>query len=550
MEIIRCKSDSEAARLAFRLRYEVFGSELRFRDSDIDHDERIYRDDLDDFARIYVAIKDGKAVATARIVYDRECDFGSLLPKDMSTLLGMDPFLNSNAGSLAISQKFAISPSSRGSFAASLITSQMYGDLLDDGIHYLFSMCAPYLISFYSQLGFHMYSRSIGDSIGMLTPILLVTRDWEHLQRINSPLFRQIAKRNLDEESHPSVVWFYSHYGKSLGNYVFGYDENILQKIHAASVRGSTEANSQEIGIFNDMSLDDIKKIIGSGKLMQFTEGDYIIQTGNSTDEMYVVIDGEVKILFDNDQLSFSIGPGQAFGEISMLSRAARTADCVASTDTQIAIISRQNLERLIKVEPEVSTKLLFNLAKSLSVKLRRTNEYIADGKKVSYWSSLILEIRSTLSLSHEDLSQLIDVSPRTISNWEAAIDIPSYDQQEIIEKIAAEKNIRSLGGMVEFVRNSPTRMFLVDEHYFVIASSKSCEWIENLTIASQLTADADPHLGIVTDKLIEIGFWTGLGGHVLEYDLTIQNQIWHSVITSMAIRGATYAVVQQTVSG
>ena len=189
------------------------------------------------------------------------------------------------------------------------------------------------------------------------------------------------------------------------------YDDNILNKIHSLSTETSLSDDKYETGIFSGMPLDDISTIIGSGKLMNFAAGDYIIQTGNATDEMYVVIEGQINISFDDDLLSFVIDPGQAFGEISMLSKSARTADCIAVTDTKIAIISRQNLDRLIKVEPKISAQLLFNLSKSLSQKLRRTNEFISAIKKQSYWSSLILEIRSILNLSQEELSNLLDVS-------------------------------------------------------------------------------------------------------------------------------------------
>lgn len=549
MEIIVCKSDSEQAQLAFQLRYEVFGAELNFQDNDIDHTNRIYKDHLDDYARIYVAIKDGKAIATARIIYDRESDFRRLLPEDISRLLGINDFLDHYYGSLSISQKFAISPNHRGSFAASLITSRMYADLLDDDIYFLFSMCAPYLISFYSQLGFHMYAPSIGDDIGMLTPILLVTRDWPHLKKVNSPLFKQIHKRGLDSDNHQSVSWFYEKYGKSLEAYVSSYDDNILNKIHSLSIDTTLSDDKYEFGIFNGMSLDDISTIIGSGKLMNFAAGDYIIQTGNATDEMYVVIEGQINISFEGDLLSFIINPGQAFGEISMLSRSARTADCIAVTDTKIAIISRQNLDRLIMVEPKISAHLLFNLSKSLSQKLRRTNEFISAIKKRSYWSSLILEIRSTLNLSQNELSDLLDVPVLIISNWESGTNIPSHDQQGTIEKIAAEKNIRSLGGFVEFVRNSPSRMFLADDDYFVIASSNSSEWQENATIISQLTNEAHPHYLSITEKLAKSGFWSGLGGQVLDYDMNMEGQIWHSVISSISIRDRIYIIVQQTIS-
>ena len=99
---------------------------------------------------------------------------------------------------------------------------------------------------------------------------------------------------------------------------------------------------------------------------------------GNATDEMFIVVEGGIEVSFRNAALpTFQMGLGQVFGEIAMLSRTSRSADCVATADTQLAIVSRQNLERLMKVEPEVCSRLLYNLSRILSRKLIRTNEYM-----------------------------------------------------------------------------------------------------------------------------------------------------------------------------
>ena len=550
MEIIRCDSSSEAARKAFRLRYQVYANELRLDDPYIDHKNEIYEDPIDQHCRIYVALKDGEAIATVRALYDREYDFVGGFPEPIRDMLGIENFLTHYPKSLAISTRFAISPNHRGSLAANLVTARMFKDFIDEDINFVFSWCAPYLFNFYSQLGFHMYTRSVSNQDGLWTPIVLPTKDFAYLQEIRSPLRKQIDKAKLDDPVHPSVAWFRGAYGDMLEKYVANYDENILAKIFAFGGDQSPKAVHREISIFNAMTAEDIKKIVGSGKLLRFKSGQFVIESGQITDEMFVVIDGEIKIsLKGADQLSFKIGPGEVFGEVSMLSRALRTADCVATQDTQLAIISRQNLQRLMRVEPELSTQLLFNLASSLSLKLRRTNEYIATHKKSAYWPSLLLEIRTHLNISQTVLADLLDSTEEAISQFETGAEIPSLQMQKLIEKIASDKNITSLGGMVEMVRNSPTRMFIVDDDYFVIAASRTSEWIENITIEKQLTENARPHFEIISNKLSDAGFWRGLGGHVLDYEFLIDNKTWRSVITSIIIRGRIYALVQQVLS-
>ena len=51
MKIICCDASAEAAQLAFRLRYKVFGAELNFQDPDINAADGTYIDELDKQAR-------------------------------------------------------------------------------------------------------------------------------------------------------------------------------------------------------------------------------------------------------------------------------------------------------------------------------------------------------------------------------------------------------------------------------------------------------------------------------------------------------------------
>ena len=97
MKIICCDASAEAAQLAFRLRYKVFGAELNFQDPDINAADGTYIDELDKHARIYVAIKDGEAIATARAIYDRDLDFATSLPPFLVELLNLRKFTESHS---------------------------------------------------------------------------------------------------------------------------------------------------------------------------------------------------------------------------------------------------------------------------------------------------------------------------------------------------------------------------------------------------------------------------------------------------------------------
>jgi Cyclic nucleotide-binding domain/Acetyltransferase (GNAT) domain len=375
VDIICCRSTDEVAQQAFRLRYEIFATEMGYGLEGIDHENRTFRDEFDPYAQIYVALKNGEVISTARTVYSRDCDLLGMLPADLSAAWKIDTFLGQFPSALAVSTKFAISPHHRGSIAATLITSRMYGDMLDHGIEFVFSMCSPYLIEFYSQLGFRVYSPSYADDVGFTTPIVLVLRDWQHLQAVRSPLLKQLAKRNLCNGEHPSVCWFHDTYGEKLEAFVSSYDDAVLGKILASSAREDAD-DAAHVGIFQAMSPEEIKSITTLGKIFNVAAGQPIIQTGQQDDEMYIVVDGEIlERRLDGELPSFRIGPGQVIGEVALLTGTIRSTDFIAATDAQLASLSRQSMARLMKVRPELAARMLFNLARLQSFKLIRANQ-------------------------------------------------------------------------------------------------------------------------------------------------------------------------------
>jgi hypothetical protein len=375
MEIICCRSTDEVAEKAFRLRYQVMASEIGVHDNAIDYQNGLYIDRFDEAARIYVALRDGKAIATCRSLYDRDLDFSNDLPQSISSALEIPNFLKSNAGSLAISTKFAISPNHRGSLAAHLMTARMFDDILEDGVHFVFSWCAPQLYDFYSQLGFHIYARPFSDDNGLWAPIVLPTRDWEHLRNVRSPLYRHLEKKSLCGATHPSVKWFHDNYGASLQALLSSIDEGALERVLSIDSTRESGNSPQGAGIFSAMTLEDVKKITGSGRVLQFEAGEAIISAAQIQDEMFIVLEGEIlEKRMDGELPSSTIVAGQVIGEIAMLTGTIRATDYIASSHTKLVSMSRHGLAKLMKGNPDLACRLLYNLSRLQSRRLLSAN--------------------------------------------------------------------------------------------------------------------------------------------------------------------------------
>jgi CRP-like cAMP-binding protein len=96
---------------------------------------------------------------------------------------------------------------------------------------------------------------------------------------------------------------------------------------------------------------------------------------------MFIIVEGHVEAYLETSPArSIRFGPGQVFGELAMLTRSKRVVNCRALADSRLAFLTRQGLAKLMKVEPELSVRLLYNLSQFLSLTLLKT---INDLKKV-----------------------------------------------------------------------------------------------------------------------------------------------------------------------
>ena len=107
-----------------------------------------------------------------------------------------------------------------------------------------------------------------------------------------------------------------------------------------------------------------------------------IIREGESADSLFLLAAGTVSVYINltnggREKRLSSISPGLAFGELSLLDGRARSADVVADVPVVCYILSTQKLNSLAMEYPQIKHKLILNIAKELSTRLRRADAEI-----------------------------------------------------------------------------------------------------------------------------------------------------------------------------
>ncbi len=106
--------------------------------------------------------------------------------------------------------------------------------------------------------------------------------------------------------------------------------------------------------------------------------GQMIFQGGEVGDELFLIRRGVVRIILPlhggNYHNLASFGTGDFFGEVAFLDRGIRSANAVATTDTDLFVISRARFNEVSREHPLVGVKVFARIARALALRLRRTD--------------------------------------------------------------------------------------------------------------------------------------------------------------------------------
>ena len=99
-----------------------------------------------------------------------------------------------------------------------------------------------------------------------------------------------------------------------------------------------------------------------------YRAGEAIFRTGDHGDNMYVVVEGEVRISAHGRELEL-LGPGGVFGEIALIDSGPRSADAIAVTDCRVVPIDESWFKFLVQQTPFFSLQIM----RVMADRLRRT---------------------------------------------------------------------------------------------------------------------------------------------------------------------------------
>jgi CRP/FNR family cyclic AMP-dependent transcriptional regulator len=127
----------------------------------------------------------------------------------------------------------------------------------------------------------------------------------------------------------------------------------------------------ENIPLFSGLTGEEITQLEHCATVRTYPRHAVIINEGDETDALYVLISGRTRVYMCNEEgkeiILNELGPGEHFGELALVDDAPRSASVMALEKTRVSVISRQDFREVL----ENNSDMAFSLIRYLSRRIR-----------------------------------------------------------------------------------------------------------------------------------------------------------------------------------
>ena len=130
----------------------------------------------------------------------------------------------------------------------------------------------------------------------------------------------------------------------------------------------------EQIPLFAGLRPFQAKIVVLTGRLASAAAGDLITRRGELKSELYLLLNGGADIRSGSGAATVEhVARGDVIGEMGLVRNEPRSADVVATEDTEYVVLDGTFLDRLRRQYPRTAATVFLNLTRILSDRLDRT---------------------------------------------------------------------------------------------------------------------------------------------------------------------------------
>jgi len=142
----------------------------------------------------------------------------------------------------------------------------------------------------------------------------------------------------------------------------FSLEEALVADV-AAEVRTAERAQAlvPKVELFHALDAESLDTLVLAATLVSKSQGEEVFHQGEKADSLYIVSDGLIGVVDEGPPRRgvAKLGPGNVFGEISIITDQPRTATAIALRPTELIAIDRNVIRRLIHQNSNVLVTML-----------------------------------------------------------------------------------------------------------------------------------------------------------------------------------------------
>jgi serine/threonine protein phosphatase PrpC/CRP-like cAMP-binding protein len=230
--------------------------------------------------------------------------------------------------------------------------------------------------------GRNVITRALGVFPSVLVDFLAFDLDvGDRLVLCSDGLYRYLDADELKEEVSEGTVAKVVDRLVGMANTRGGRD-NITVVVCAveSETRGETEQATlrrmevlRNVGLFQYCTYRELMRVCQTAEVREVKKGTVLFDEGDLGRECYIIERGRVVIRKKDVELA-TLTTSDYFGEMSFIDVPRRSATAVATMDTRLLIIRRNQFLQLLKQDSELAAKLMWQLLQKLSRLVRTTN--------------------------------------------------------------------------------------------------------------------------------------------------------------------------------
>jgi CRP-like cAMP-binding protein len=124
------------------------------------------------------------------------------------------------------------------------------------------------------------------------------------------------------------------------------------------------------VPLFRGLNKRQLKHLAGLMEVADFMADATIVREGTGSNAFYVMLKGQAVVTM-GDRFLTRLVPGDHFGEIAAIDGGERSASVTSETPVQLAVMTRMELQKALRDDPDLALALMVALAQMV----RRANK-------------------------------------------------------------------------------------------------------------------------------------------------------------------------------